>query len=111
MDKEERRDTSGEHQEEDPRAFENIGREEREGQSPSTGEEGTEEDRRQWEKTRDLHEEARQITEKAEESHRKVEEGRHDLAAYQATRWRSSWSPHATTLLFGRRLYDYRTAE
>jgi hypothetical protein len=78
MDKEERRDTSGEHQEEDPRAFENIGREEREGQSPSTGEEGAEEDRRQWEKTRDLHEEARQITEKADESHRKVEEGRHD---------------------------------
>jgi len=47
MDKEEQRDTSAEHQEEDPRAFENIGREEREGQSPSTGEEGTEEDRRQ----------------------------------------------------------------
>jgi hypothetical protein len=33
MDKEERRDMSGEHQEEDLRAFENIGGEEREGQS------------------------------------------------------------------------------
>jgi hypothetical protein len=75
MDKEERRDTSDEQKEEDPRAFESISREECEGQSPSLGEEGTEEDRRQWEKTRDLHEEAKQITEKADESHRKVEEG------------------------------------
>jgi hypothetical protein len=75
MDKEERRDTSDEQKEEDPRAFESISREERGGQSPSLGEEGTEEDRRQWEKARDLHEEAKQITEKADESHRKVEEG------------------------------------
>ena len=43
---EERRDTSSERQEEDPRAFENISREEREGLSPSIGEEGTEEDRK-----------------------------------------------------------------
>jgi hypothetical protein len=75
---EERRDTSSERQEEDPRAFENIGREEREGQSFSIGEEGTEEDRRQWQKTRDLHEEAKQVTENADESNRKGEEGRHD---------------------------------
>ena len=48
MGKEERQDTSGKHQEEDPQAFENISREDREGQSPSMGEEGTEEDRSQW---------------------------------------------------------------
>ena len=71
MDQAERRDTPGEHQKEDPRDFENISREAREGQSSSLGEEGTEEDRRQWEKTRDLHEEAERITEKAEETHRK----------------------------------------
>jgi len=73
MDEEERRDASGEHQEEDPQDFENISREVRKGQSPAIGEEGTEEDRRQWEKTRDLHEEAKQITEKADESRRKTE--------------------------------------
>jgi hypothetical protein len=54
MDKNERQDTSDE-QEEDPRAFENVSREERGWQSPGIGEEGTEEDRRQWERTRDLH--------------------------------------------------------
>jgi len=75
MDKEERWDTSGKHQEKDSQDFENLSREERGGQSPSVGEEGTEEDRRQWEKTRDLHEEAKQITEKADESHRNVDEG------------------------------------
>ena len=74
MDKEERRDTSGKHQEKDPQDFENLRREERAAQSPSVGEEGTEEDRRQWEKSRDLHEEAKQITEKADESHRRVQE-------------------------------------
>ena len=78
MDKEERRDTSAKHQEEATRDFEKIGREERKGQSPSVGEEGTEEDRRQWEKSRDLHEEAKQITEKADESHRRVQEEDHD---------------------------------
>ena len=78
MGKEERQDTSGKHQEEDPQAFENISCEDREGQSPSMGEEGTEEDRSQWERTRNLHEEAKQITEKADESNRKEEEGRHD---------------------------------
>jgi hypothetical protein len=77
MAKEERQDM-GEQKEEDPKAFENISREERERQSPSIGEEGTEEDRRQWERTRDLHEDAKQISEKADESHRKGEEGRHD---------------------------------
>jgi hypothetical protein len=70
MAKEEQQNTSDE-QKEDPRAFEKVSREERGRQSPSMGEEGTEEDRRQWEKTRDLHEEAERITEKAEETHRK----------------------------------------
>ncbi len=78
MDKEERRNTTDEQKEEDPRAFEDISREVREGQSPSIGEEGTEDDRRQWEKTRDLHEEAKQITGKADEPHRKVEQENHD---------------------------------
>ncbi len=55
MDRQERRDTSGKHREEDPQDFENIGHEVRERQSPSVGEEGTEEDRRQWKKIRDLH--------------------------------------------------------
>jgi hypothetical protein len=62
MDREEQRGASGEQKEEDSQAFENVSREERGAQSPSVGEEGTEEDRRQWEKTRDLHEEAKQIT-------------------------------------------------
>jgi hypothetical protein len=78
MGREERRDTSDEQKEVDPRTFENISREERGEQSPSIGEEGTEEDRRQWEKTRDLHEEAKQITEKADEPHRKEGEENHD---------------------------------
>ena len=69
MDREERRDTSGEHQEEDPRGFENVGRGVREMQSPGVGEEGSEEDRRQWEKTRDLHEEAEQVTHWADARH------------------------------------------
>ena len=68
MDKEERRNTSDENQAEDSQDFQNISREVRERQSPSEGEEGTEEDRSQWEKTRDLHEEAKQITEKADAS-------------------------------------------
>jgi hypothetical protein len=71
MDKEQR-DTPDNH-EEDPQDFESIGREVRQGQSPAVGEEGSEADRRQWEKTRDLHEEAKQITEKADASHRKTE--------------------------------------
>jgi hypothetical protein len=68
MDKEQRRDTSGEHREVS-RDFESISREEREGQSPAVGEEGTEEERRQWEGTRDLHEEAKGVTAKADEPH------------------------------------------
>lgn len=58
MDRDERRDTAGGEREEDPRRFQRTTREAREGQSPATGEEGTEEDRRQWEKTRDLSKEA-----------------------------------------------------
>ena len=71
MDKEERRHTSNERSEEGSREFENISRAGREGQSPAVAEEGTEEDRKQWEKTRDLHEEAKQVTEKADERHQK----------------------------------------
>jgi hypothetical protein len=71
MDEEERQYTLGKHQEQDPQDFENISREVRERQSPSVGEEGTEEDRRQWERTRDLHEEAKQITENADQPNRK----------------------------------------
>lgn len=77
MDREERWEKAGEKGGEDPQAFEEVGREVREGQSPSVGEEGTEEDRRQWEKTRDLHEEAERISEKAEARHRKEHEGNH----------------------------------
>jgi hypothetical protein len=77
MDQEEQRDTPGEEQE-DPRDFEGVGREVREGQSPSVGEEGTEEERGQWEKTRDLHEEAKQVTEKADARHRRGEGEDHD---------------------------------
>ena len=69
MDKDERRDTSGEHRE-DPRDFEDVSRGVSEGQSPGVGEEGTEEDRRQWERTRDLHEEAEHVTNMADEPHR-----------------------------------------
>ena len=72
MDQEERRNDAG--RQEDPRDFEPVTRDVREGQSPNVGEEGTEEDRRQWQKTRDLHKEAEQITEKADERHRKVRE-------------------------------------
>jgi hypothetical protein len=78
MNEEEWQDTSGERQDEDPQSFENISREEREDQSPAVGEEGTEEERRQWERTRDLHEEAEQVTEKADQTHRR--EGDNDHA-------------------------------
>jgi hypothetical protein len=65
---EERRDRAG--RQEDEQSFEPVSREVREEQSPSVGEEGTEEDRKQWQKTRDLHKEAEKITEKADERHR-----------------------------------------
>jgi len=58
--------------EEDPRRFERIGREVRKGQSPNTGEEGTEEERRQWEKTRDISKEIDAISEEAEEQRRQA---------------------------------------
>jgi hypothetical protein len=74
MDREERPNKTGGQGEEDPQAFGNVDREVREGQSPQIGEEGTQEDRRQWEKTRDLHEEAKQISEKADARHRKGRE-------------------------------------
>jgi len=68
VNQEKQRDDAG--RQEDHQSFEPVTREVREEQSPSVGEEGTEEDRRQWQKTRDLHKEAEQITEKADERHR-----------------------------------------
>jgi hypothetical protein len=65
MGQDERRDDAGGQED-----FEPVTREVREGQSPSVGEEGTEEDREQWQKTRDLHKEAEQISKKADERHR-----------------------------------------
>jgi hypothetical protein len=56
--------------EEDSQRFEEITREVREEQSPSTGDEGTEVDRRQWEKTRDISKEASEIPEEANEQRR-----------------------------------------
>jgi hypothetical protein len=78
MDKDQRRDTSGNPKEQDPQDFQDISHEVREGQSPTVGEEATEEDRRQWERTRDLDEEAEQITEKADKSRQRAEEDNHD---------------------------------
>jgi hypothetical protein len=59
---------------EDSQRFEKITREVREEQSPSTGDEGTEVDRRQWEKTRDISKEASEIPEEANEQRREVRE-------------------------------------
>jgi hypothetical protein len=73
MDRDEQRDTTG-GQQEDPRRFERTTREVREVQSPSTGEEGTEEDRQQWEKPRDIGEEVAAIPEEASEQHRQASE-------------------------------------
>ncbi len=73
MDREVQRDAAS-GQREDAQAFEDIDRDVRERQSPQIGEEGTEEDRRQWSKTRDLHEEAKQISEKTDTRHRKKQE-------------------------------------
>ena len=78
MDKEERRDNTSGERREDPRDFEKISHKVREGQSPAVGEEGTEEERRQWGRTRDLHEEAKGVTGKADEPHRRGEEEDHD---------------------------------
>jgi hypothetical protein len=60
--------------EEDSQRFEEITREVREEQSPSTGDEGTEADRRQWEKTRNISKEASEIPEEANEQRRPVRE-------------------------------------
>lgn len=70
MNSDERRETTGEQREKDPRRFERATREVREEQSPGTSEEGTEEDRRQWEKTRDVSKEAGAIPEDDEERRR-----------------------------------------
>jgi hypothetical protein len=70
-----RQDTARRQQEEDPRRFEKITREVRQEQSPRTGEEGTEEDRRQWEKTRDIRKEASEIPEEAHGRTERTPEG------------------------------------
>ncbi len=74
MDQNEQRDTAGGQREEDPRSFERTAREVREEQSPSTGEEGTEEDRQRWEKPRDISKEVAAMPEEASEQHRRARE-------------------------------------
>ena len=74
MNEDEQRDTTGGPREEDPRRFEKTTREVREEQSPSTGDEGTEEDRQQWEKPRDLSKEVAAIPEEASEQRRRARE-------------------------------------
>ncbi len=74
MNQDEQRDTTGGKREEAPRRFEKTTREVREEQSPSTGDEGTEEDRQQWEKPRDISEEVAAIPEEASEQHRRASE-------------------------------------
>ena len=72
MNQDEHRDTTGGKREEDPRRFEKTTRGVREEQSPSTGEEGVEEDCRQWEKPRDISEEVAAIPEEASEQRRQA---------------------------------------
>ena len=67
MNQDEQRETTGGKREEAPRRFEQTTREVREVQSPSTGDEGTEEDRQQWEKPRDISEEVAAMPEEARE--------------------------------------------
>ena len=74
MNQDEHRDTAGGKREEAPRRFEETTREVREGHSPSTGDEGTEEDRQQWEKPRDISGEVSAIPEEASEHHRRARE-------------------------------------
>jgi hypothetical protein len=74
MNQDEQRDTTGGEREEDPRRFEKTTREVREVLSPSTGDEGTEEDRQQWEKPRDISEEVAAIPEEASERRRQARE-------------------------------------
>jgi hypothetical protein len=74
MNQDEQRDTTGGEREEDPRRFEKTTREVREVLSPSTGDEGTEEDRQQWEKPRDISEEVAAIPEEASEQRRQAGE-------------------------------------
>ena len=74
MNQEEQRDSTSGQREEDPQRFEKTTREVREEQSPSTGDEGTEEDRQQWEKPRDISEEVAAIPEAASEHHRQARE-------------------------------------
>ncbi len=74
MNQDEQQDNTGGKREEDPRRFEKTTREVREEQSPSMGDEGTEEDRQQWEKPRDISEEVAVIPEEASEQHRRVRE-------------------------------------
>ena len=78
MAQDERRDATRRQREEDPRHFEQTTREVREEQSPSTGEEGTEEERQQWEKPRDMSQEVDAISEEANEQHREVRQDQLD---------------------------------
>ena len=75
MDQDEQRDTTRGEREEDPRRFERTAREVREEQSPSIGEEGAEEDRRQWEKPRDI---SREVAAIPEEDNEQCRQGRED---------------------------------
>ncbi len=72
MNQDEQRDATRSQREDTPRRFEQTTREVREKQSPSMGEQGTDEDRRQWEKPRDLGEELAEIPEEAHEQHRQA---------------------------------------
>lgn len=74
MNQDERRDATGGQREEDLGRFERASREVREEQSPGTGEEGSEEDRRQWEKTRDISKEAAATPEEDDERRRGARE-------------------------------------
>ncbi len=74
MNQNEHWETTGGKREEGPRRFEQTTREVREEQSPSTGDEGTEEDRQQWEQPRDISEEVAAIPEEASERRRQDRE-------------------------------------
>ncbi len=74
MGHDEQQDATRRQREEDPQRFENIPREVREEQSPSTGEEGSEEDRQQWEKGRDIGKEVGAIPDQADERDRRARE-------------------------------------
>ena len=71
MDQDEQREET--RREEDPRRFEK-GREVREEQTRNVSEEADDEDRRQWEKTRDIGKEVREIPQEAHRRHPQARE-------------------------------------